>query len=261
MAKCGLWFGIFQGLMPLIGYFVAGLFAIQIESFDHWIAFLLLALIGANMLKEAFSKEEECDCKSADFSFKTMLTMAIATSIDAAAVGVSLALSGEVNIVEAVLIIAVVTCIISALGVKIGSVFGDKFEKKAQENMSEDHLWGPRDYYKSDYYTGSKAHFVSEIGYHGCPSRKSIEKFIDKIYDDYMNDRVYTTIREDAKEIVKAHSNDIVNRVVNKVSDEILRKKSIVNEMPKKSEIANISKEWQDYFMELIDKAIAKRFK
>ena len=89
----------------------------------------------------------------------------------------------------------------------------------------------------------------------------AIEKFIDKIYDDYMNDRVYTTIREDAKEIVKAHSNDIVNRVVNKVSDEILRKKSIVNEMPKKSEIASISKEWQDYFMELIDKAIAKRFK
>ena len=132
MAKCGLWFGIFQGLMPLIGYFVAGLFARQIESFDHWIAFLLLALIGANMLKEAFSKEEECDCKSADFSFKTMLTMAIATSIDAAAVGVSLALSGGVNMVEAVIIIAVVTCILSALGVKIGSVFGDKFEKKAQ---------------------------------------------------------------------------------------------------------------------------------
>ena len=89
----------------------------------------------------------------------------------------------------------------------------------------------------------------------------AIEKFIDKMYDDYMDDKVYTTIKEDAKEIVKAHSNDIVDRVVNKVSDEILRKKSIVNEMPKKSEIASISKEWQDYFIELIDKAIAKRFK
>lgn len=89
----------------------------------------------------------------------------------------------------------------------------------------------------------------------------AIEKFIDKMYDDYMVDRVYTTIKDDAKEIVKAHSNDIVDKVVDKVSNEILRKKSIVNEMPKKSEIANISKEWQDYFVELIDKAIAKRFK
>ena len=69
------------------------------------------------------------------------------------------------------------------------------------------------------------------------------------------------TIRNDAKEIVKVHSNEIVDRVVDEVSDEIIRKKSIVNEMPKKSEVANINKEWQDYFMELIDKAIAKRFK
>lgn len=89
----------------------------------------------------------------------------------------------------------------------------------------------------------------------------AIEKFIDKIYDDYMNDRVYETVRSDAKEIVKNHSNEIIDRVVNKVSDEILKKKSIVNEMPKKSEVANISKEWENYFMELIDKAIAKRFK
>lgn len=89
----------------------------------------------------------------------------------------------------------------------------------------------------------------------------AIEKFIDKIYDDYMDDRVYETVRSDAKEIVKNHSNEIIDRVVNKVSDEIIKKKSIVNEMPKKSEIANINKEWQDYFMELIDKAIAKRFK
>lgn len=89
----------------------------------------------------------------------------------------------------------------------------------------------------------------------------AIEKFIDKIYDDYMNERVYDTIRNDAKEVVKVHSNDIVDKVVDKVSDEIMKKKSIVNEMPKKSEIVNINKEWENYFMELIDKAIAKRFK
>ena len=89
----------------------------------------------------------------------------------------------------------------------------------------------------------------------------AIEKFIDKMYDDYMDDSVYGAIRDDAKEIVKAHSNDIIDKVVNKVSDEIIKKKSIINEMPKKSEITNISKEWEDYFIELIDKAIAKRFK
>lgn len=89
----------------------------------------------------------------------------------------------------------------------------------------------------------------------------AIEKFIDKMYDDYMNDRVYETVKNDAKEFIKTHSNDIINKVVDRVSDEVIKKKSIVNEMPKKSEIANISKEWQDYFIELIDKAIAKRFK
>ena len=89
----------------------------------------------------------------------------------------------------------------------------------------------------------------------------AIEKFIDKMYDDYMNDKVYDTVRNDAKEIVKAHSKNIVDRVVNKVSDEIIKKKTIVNEMPKKSEVASINKEWEDYFVKLIDKAIAKRFK
>lgn len=108
-------------------------------------------------------------------------------------------------------------------------------------------------YYEDDSITGKDLKkIIADI---------AIEKFIDKMYDDYMNDIVYETIRNDAKEIVKAHSNDIIDKVVNKVSDEILKKKSIVNEMPKKSEIANISKEWQDYFIELIDKSIAKRFK
>ena len=89
----------------------------------------------------------------------------------------------------------------------------------------------------------------------------AIQKFIDRMYDDYMNDRVYDTVKNNVKEVIKAHSTDIIDKVVNKVSDEIIKKKSIVNEMPKKSEIANINKEWEDYFMERIDKAIAKRFK
>jgi putative Mn2+ efflux pump MntP len=132
MASCGLWFGGFQALMPLIGFALGSLFAEAIEAVDHWIAFALLFLIGLNMLKEAFSKKDECDCSSADFSVKVMFTMAIATSIDALAIGISLAMAGNVNIWLAILLIGVVTCTLSALGVKIGSVFGDKFEKKAQ---------------------------------------------------------------------------------------------------------------------------------
>jgi len=134
MGKCGLWFGGFQALMPLLGFFFGRLFAEYIVSVDHWIAFFLLALIGANMLKEAFESGGECECcdKNADYSFKTMLTMAIATSIDALAVGVSLPLAGTVNIWLAILLIGMTTCILSAIGVKIGSVFGNRFEKKAQ---------------------------------------------------------------------------------------------------------------------------------
>ena len=134
MAKCGLWFGGFQAIMPLIGFLLGSLFASAIESVDHWVAFGLLAFIGANMLKEAFSKEE-CECcsdKNADFSVKTMFTMAVATSIDAMAIGISLAMAGGVNIWLAILLIGVVTCLLSGGGVKIGSVFGARFEKKAQ---------------------------------------------------------------------------------------------------------------------------------
>ena len=89
----------------------------------------------------------------------------------------------------------------------------------------------------------------------------AIEKFIDKLYDDYVNEEVYDSIKNEVKEVVKNRSDEIVNNVIYKVTDEVLKKKAIVNEMPKKSEIANINKEWQDYFIELIDKAIAKRFK
>jgi putative Mn2+ efflux pump MntP len=134
MAICGAWFGGFQALMPMIGFFLGTLFADAIEAFDHWIAFGLLALIGANMLKEAFGKEEtdSCDIEGVDLSFKTMLVMAIATSIDALAVGISLAMAGDVNILAAVVLIGVITFSLSAVGVKIGNVFGSRYEKKAQ---------------------------------------------------------------------------------------------------------------------------------
>ena len=95
MAKCGLWFGGFQAIMPLIGFFLGTLFAAAIEAIDHWVAFGLLALIGANMLKEAFTPEcEACENHNDDFGFKTMLLMAVATSIDACASGVNMGISG-----------------------------------------------------------------------------------------------------------------------------------------------------------------------
>ena len=131
-AVCGAWFGGFQALMPLIGFFLGTLFAGAIEAFDHWVAFGLLSIIGINMLKEAFSKECDCENRDADLSAKTMFIMAIATSIDAMAVGISLAMAGNVNIYSAVLLIGVTTFLFSAAGVKIGNVFGNRFEKKAQ---------------------------------------------------------------------------------------------------------------------------------
>ena len=130
---CGVWFGGFQALMPLIGFFLGTLFAAAIQAVDHWIAFGLLAIIGVNMLKEALSKEEACDCGgNADLSVKTMFIMAVATSIDALAVGISLAMAGNVNIFQAVGLIGIVTFVLSAAGVKVGSVFGCRYEKKAQ---------------------------------------------------------------------------------------------------------------------------------
>ena len=125
-------FSIFQGLMPLIGYLLGTLFATAIEAVDHWVAFVLLGIIGINMLREAFGHEECSECGDADLSPKTMFVMAIATSIDALAVGISLAMAGNVNIVLAVALIGIVTFALSALGVKIGNIFGSRFEKKAQ---------------------------------------------------------------------------------------------------------------------------------
>ena len=125
----GLYFGIFQAGMPLIGYFLGSTFANFVINVDHWIAFILLGFIGVNMIKEALSKE--CDSLNDNVDFKTMIILAIATSIDALAIGVTFAFL-KVNVVLAVSSIGIITCILSVVGVKIGNVFGDKYENKAQ---------------------------------------------------------------------------------------------------------------------------------
>ena len=128
-AIVGLWFGGFQALMLALGYFLGRTFADRIEAVDHWVAFILLAIIGANMIKESLDKDEEKVDASLDV--KTMFVMAAATSIDALAVGVTFALEGQ-NIVFSAAAIGIITFIISALGVKIGSVFGTKYKSKAE---------------------------------------------------------------------------------------------------------------------------------
>lgn len=130
MIITGLWFGGFQALMPLIGYFLGTAFEKYVVAIDHYIAFLLLAIIGANMIKESFSKEEESSCDS--FAFKTMFVMAVATSIDALAIGITFALLPDVNIFAAVSFIGVVTFTLSLVGVKIGNIFGAKWKSKAE---------------------------------------------------------------------------------------------------------------------------------
>lgn len=126
----GVWFGGFQALMPAIGYFLGTRFEKYITNIDHWIAFVLLLLIGGNMIREALSKEE--DTANDSFSFKTMIVLAIATSIDALAVGITFGLLPDVNIVAAVSFIGVITFILSALGLKIGNIFGLKYKSKAE---------------------------------------------------------------------------------------------------------------------------------
>ena len=125
----GLWFGIFQALMPLIGFLLGYGFQDKITAVDHWIAFILLALIGANMIRESLSHEEE---KADDsLSFKTMFILAVATSIDALAVGITFAFL-TVNIWRAITFIGITTFIISVIGVKIGNIFGTKYQNKAE---------------------------------------------------------------------------------------------------------------------------------
>lgn len=125
----GLWFGFFQAVMPVIGYLLGSSFYSYISEYDHWIAFALLALIGANMIREALSGEEERVDDS--IGFRTMLVLAIATSIDALAVGISLAMTGD-DIVQSAVMIGVVTFPISAAGVKMGSLVGDRFGSRAE---------------------------------------------------------------------------------------------------------------------------------
>lgn len=131
----GIWFGGFQAIMPTLGYLLGATFEQYIVSVDHWIAFILLAIIGGNMIKEAFEKDSDaCDSNSASFSPAVMLTMAIATSIDACAVGVTFAflIDNISYLIFAVAAIGITTFAFSAAGLKIGNVFGAKYKSKAE---------------------------------------------------------------------------------------------------------------------------------
>lgn len=124
----GAWFGAFQALMPAIGYLLGSAFADMITAIDHWIAFILLAFIGGNMIRESRGDEEECD---PSLSVLSMFLLAVATSIDALAVGITFAFL-RVDIVPAVTLIGLCTFTISAVGVKVGNVFGSRYKSKAE---------------------------------------------------------------------------------------------------------------------------------
>ncbi|MBR3962117.1 MAG: manganese efflux pump [Oscillospiraceae bacterium] len=128
MLIAGIWFGGFQALMPLIGYLLGSTFEQYITSIDHWVAFILLGIIGINMIKE--SRETEND-QDSSFGFKAMLVLAVATSIDALAVGITFAFL-KVDILLAIALIGITTFAFSAAGIKIGSVFGAKYKSKAE---------------------------------------------------------------------------------------------------------------------------------
>lgn len=128
-AIVGLWFGGFQILMPVIGYLLGSQFQDYVTNIDHWIAFILLALIGGNMIREALAGDEE---KASDsLAFREMLLLAVATSIDALAVGVTFAFL-QVHIIPAVTLIGITTFTLSAIGVKIGNLFGNRYKSKAE---------------------------------------------------------------------------------------------------------------------------------
>ena len=138
--KVGLYFGGFQGAMPLIGFILGVQFKDYITSIDHWIAFILLSLIGINMIRESMEKDDDIidlaetavgEEETNQLGFKNMIMLAIATSIDALAVGVTFAFL-QVDIVPAVSFIGIVTFVLSAIGVKIGNVFGTKYKSKAE---------------------------------------------------------------------------------------------------------------------------------
>lgn len=128
----GAWFGGFQALMPTLGYLLGTTFERYITSVDHWVAFVLLCLIGGSMLKEGLAKEEEEKEEREGFDFKSMLLLAVATSIDALAVGITFALLPDVNIFSAVGLIGTITFCLSAVGLKVGNIFGLKYKSKAE---------------------------------------------------------------------------------------------------------------------------------
>lgn len=125
----GLWFGAFQAIMPLIGYLLGSTFEQVVKNIDHWLAFILLSAIGANMIKESFSKDTEDE--NDDISARAMFVLAVATSIDALAVGITFAFF-KVNIILAISLIGIITFLLAVLGTKIGNRFGDKYESKAE---------------------------------------------------------------------------------------------------------------------------------
>ena len=129
--KTALWFGGFQALFPLLGFFAANTFSKYVTAVDHWIIFALLAFIGGNMIREAFGEEAENSRETAQFDWRHMLPLAVACSIDAFAVGVSFAFM-QVNIWFSVIVIGVVTGAFSAAGLYIGRVFGTRWQKPAQ---------------------------------------------------------------------------------------------------------------------------------
>ncbi|MBQ8490876.1 MAG: manganese efflux pump [Pseudobutyrivibrio sp.] len=135
MILIALFFGGFQALMPLVGWLVGSTFAKKIAAFDHWIAFVLLALIGGNMAIEAikeWNQEDKVEIIDPPIDFKELTLLAIATSIDALACGVTFSFYENFNIIEAISIIGVTTFVISAGGVYVGNIFGDKYKAKAQ---------------------------------------------------------------------------------------------------------------------------------
>lgn len=133
--KVGLWFGGFQALMPILGYLLGSTFAEIVSAYDHWVAFVLLAIIGGNMLKESFEKDDDdCDCNKKEknsFAVATMFTLAVATSIDALAVGVTFAFF-KVAIIPAIITIGITTFLFSVAGLKIGNIFGCKYKSHAE---------------------------------------------------------------------------------------------------------------------------------
>lgn len=131
LLSVGLWFGGFQALMPIVGYFLGISFASLVQNIDHWIAFILLAFIGVNMIREALSDKDECSSNDCDFSFSKMLPLAIATSIDALAVGVSFAFL-QVNIFGSAAAIGVITMLLSMIGLRLGNIVGCRFKSKAE---------------------------------------------------------------------------------------------------------------------------------